>query len=220
MTPTANRRNLLQTFRAFQALAETGPVTIRPEEKPWWDYAAQWFNLRYTVEPSDPSVVVEVDHDQPLTRIGSNERPLIYPHQFFDLYRRAWGKRTGALFIGAISPTRLKALDGWDAVIVESTRGRRWPVKAWDPDYVEQMGHTAYALCPVSYFSPKVLWTYRFFDACAAGAIPVVNQVSPLYEGFTYGTWDHQPEWTLDAAEANFDRVRNLFTLDAGALAP
>ena len=165
---------------------------------------------------------VDVDHNLPRTQIGHVVRPLIYPHQFFDLYRQEWTDRTvNASFTGRGGPTRRETLSRWQrrngkAAVVWSDVGKKWPGKAWDPPYVATLAATRFALCPVSYFSDNVFWLYRFFDACAAGALPVVDQVFPLYEGFVYGLMSSPVdslEWSEEAADANFRRVRDLLTV-------
>lgn len=217
--PTARRRGLLQTFRAFQAIAEVEPVAIPEAERSWWE--AGPFELQWAVGTGTP-VTVEVDHDAPMTAIGHVTRPLIYPHQFFGAYRKAWtGRTVRASFMGRIGRTRKVSLARWQrqngkAAVSESDVGKRWPGKAWDQAYVSTLAATRFALCPVSYFSEKVTWTYRFFEACAAGALPIVDQVSPLYEGFVYGSMADPVgsfEWTEEVAEANYARALHMLTV-------
>lgn len=69
-----------------------------------------------------------------------------------------------------------------DVTVWSSERGRRFPTKAWDEDYFRMLADSAAVLCP----SGDYVWSYRFFEACLCGAMPIVEQTSPLYDGFRY----------------------------------
>jgi hypothetical protein len=99
---------------------------------------------------------------------------------------------------GADQPRRIGDVTVW-----WSERGRRFPIKAWDEDYFRMLADSAAVLCPNGDF----VWSYRFFEACLCGAIPVVEEASPLYEGFRYRLMseprDGRP-WSADDAEHNY----------------
>jgi hypothetical protein len=69
-----------------------------------------------------------------------------------------------------------------DVIVWSSERGRRFPTKAWDEDYFRMLADSASVLCPTGDY----VWSYRFFEACLCGAMPIVEQGSPLYDGFRY----------------------------------
>jgi hypothetical protein len=95
--------------------------------------------------------------------------------------------------------------------------GRSWPVKAWDPNYVAELGRSHFALCPAGDFH----WTYRFFEAIAAGAVPLVESRHALYQGFHYLLMDEAVEnvvWSATMAEENYALARALLTVDLGEL--
>ena len=58
-------------------------------------------------------------------------------------------------------------------------------------------------LCP----SGDYVWSYRFFEACLCGAMPLVEQASPLYDGFRYRLMadvrDNRP-WSAGDSEHNY----------------
>jgi hypothetical protein len=90
-----------------------------------------------------------------------------------------------------------------DVTVWSSERGRRFPTKAWDEDYFRMLADSEYVLCP----SGDYHWSYRFFEACLCGAVPIVEDVSPLYEGFRYRLMtdarDDAP-WSAADAEHNY----------------
>jgi hypothetical protein len=228
--PQAQRRNLLQTFRAFQAIAETGTTILLPEsEAALWDYAAQWFPYSYRTDDHPAvSLIVEVDHKQPAVVIGSLRRPLLFPQTAFELYRRSWEPRgLFASFAGNPSRVRKRVLNRWKRSQHRATqrvisvtwteKGRRWPVKAWDPSYVSELGRSQFALCPAGDFQ----WTYRFFEAAAAGAIPIVETDHALYQGFHYVSMKEAVadlDWSTTEAEENYELARSLLTMDLDEL--
>ena len=65
------------------------------------------------------------------------------------------------------------------------------------------------------------VWSYRFFEATLCGAIPIIEQFCPAYEGFRYRTME-QPatvcEWHREDAEHNFTLCRTRLTLPRSEL--
>ena len=62
------------------------------------------------------------------------------------------------------------------------------------------MAKSKFVLCPNGDF----IWTYRFFEAIACGAIPIIEDDLPLYDGFQYYKMD-QPfcEYIYDLDKVN-----------------
>jgi hypothetical protein len=217
---------LLQAFRAMQAVAECGlTVIIEPAERPTWDYASRWFDLPYTEGSASHVLPIGIDHRSPAVQIGDLERPLLFPHRFFELYRDKWSHRHGRpVFFGNPTPDRRRVIKSWrrgagrrGIEVRWSRRGRHWPNKAWDSDYASALGSAQFALCPDGDF----VWTYRFFEAVAAGAVPIVQSVAPLYDGFVFGRMDNGlegAEWTVQAALANFELARDMLTVPHSVL--
>ncbi len=98
--------------------------------------------------------------------------------------------------------------------IVFATSDRGWchPTKAWDASYFRLLADSKYVLCP----DGKFVWTYRFFEAMLCGAIPIIQNRCPLYDGFFYYTMDdplEKLEWRRNEALRNFERCRERLTV-------
>jgi hypothetical protein len=107
-----------------------------------------------------------------LDRQGSGGVALAAANGMGDLLRRQLLR-----WRGYEPPRRLGDLTIWS-----SERGRRFPMKAWDRNYFLLLAQSQYVLCP----SGDYHWSYRFFEAALCGAMPVVEEASPLYDGFRY----------------------------------
>jgi hypothetical protein len=112
---------------------------------------------------------------------------------FGDFVRRQWIRWRGA--------DRRRRIG--DVTVWSSERGRRFPTKAWDEEYFQLLADSEHVLCP----SGDYQWSYRFFEACLCGAIPIVEQATPLYDGFRYRLMtdphDAAP-WSAADAEHNY----------------
>lgn len=99
-----------------------------------------------------------------------------------------------------------------DLTVWSSERGRRFPMKAWDRGYFQLLAQSEYVLCP----SGDYHWSYRFFEAALCGAMPIVEAVSPLYDGFRYrllsDDGDEAP-WSVADAQHNFRRCAERIVL-------
>jgi hypothetical protein len=115
----------------------------------------------------------------------------------------------------ATLPTTKAESDG--VVFWSSERGREYPVKAWDEDYYRAMTRAQLVLCP----SGDFVWTYRFFESALCGAVPVVEETCPAYEGFQFFTL-RQPvaelRRTEEMAAHNFALCRERLTVPRAAL--
>jgi hypothetical protein len=104
-----------------------------------------------------------------------------------------------------------------DVTVWSSERGRRFPTKAWDADYFQMLASSQHVLCP----SGDYHWSYRFFEACLCGAVPIVEQPSPLYDGFRYRLMsdprDDEP-WSAENAEHNYQACSERILLPAAEL--
>jgi hypothetical protein len=235
----AERSDLLQTFRAAHALCEAGAVlAVTVDESRRFDWLSKWFNgLRYERNDTAPELAIRVDHLAPRVVVGCVERPLLFAHAIFEQYRARWAndRPVRFSFAGLGTPTRRNSLCNWaDAnslrmqsalrrgsreLEVKFTRvGRKWPEKGWDQKYVDALARTQFALCP----NGDSVWTYRFFEAAAAGAIPIVEEYCDLYDGFAFHTFDdgaRNLEWGTAAAEHNAALVRRRLTAPHDELA-
>jgi hypothetical protein len=103
-----------------------------------------------------------------------------------------------------------------DITVWSSERGRRFPTKAWDDEYFDLLARSQCVLCP----SGDFLWSYRFFEAALCGALPIVEEAVPLYDGFRYRTMadDGDPEWSAADAEHNYQLCRERIEVPRDAL--
>ena len=96
--------------------------------------------------------------------------------------------------------------------IWESDRGRTVPVKVWHEKHYREMADSRFVLCPNGDF----VWTYRFFEAAMCGAIPVVENTCPHYDGFVHYAMKDDPRnyrWSLETAIHNFNLCREKLTI-------
>lgn len=234
----AERPGLLQTFRAAHAISEAGAcLVVTADEAPRYRWLSQYFECHYESDADAPDLEIAIDHSTPQVRIGAMERPLLYAHAVFDAYRAQWSSDRPARysFAGLGTPERRTVIKRWattnnirmpsplrrtsSELDLRYTRaGRAWPEKAWDPGYVAALGRTQFALCPNGDF----VWTYRFFEAAAAGAVPIIEEYCDLYDGFVFHTFAEPArslEWTAAAAEHNVALVRQRLTVPVDELA-
>jgi hypothetical protein len=103
-----------------------------------------------------------------------------------------------------------------DVTVWASERGRRFPTKAWDDQYFDLLARSQCVLCP----SGDFLWSYRFFEAVLCGALPIVEEPVPLYDGFRYRTMADtgDPVWSEADAEHNYRLCRERIEVPLDAL--
>ncbi len=97
--------------------------------------------------------------------------------------------------------TYKKELNG--IVFWSSNRGRVFPVKAWDEEYFRLLANSQFVLCP----SGDYIWTYRFFESIMCGAIPIIEEYCPAYEGFRYFTMNDSIsslKWSQEDVDYNY----------------
>jgi len=104
-----------------------------------------------------------------------------------------------------------------DTVFETSDRGWCHPTKAWDGVYFRRLVNSKFVLCPDGQF----VWTYRFFEAALCGAIPIIQNECPLYDGFHYYTMEDPIEaldWNREHVLHNFNLCRDRLTVSHGRL--
>lgn len=87
-----------------------------------------------------------------------------------------------------------------------SNAGRQFPIKAWHDDYYAMMTSARFVLCP----NGDYIWTYRFFEACLCGAIPIIEDAAECYDGFRFRTMRDRASklgWSEEDAEWNFRKA-------------
>lgn len=93
-----------------------------------------------------------------------------------------------------------------------SRRGRTFPGKSWDQEYYDFLLNSKFALCP----SGVYVWTYRFFESIMCGAIPIVEETCPSYDGFIfYNMKDEMSnlEWSQKILDHNYNLCLERLTI-------
>jgi len=93
-----------------------------------------------------------------------------------------------------------------------SSRGRTFPVKSWDEPNFRLLARSQFSQCP----NGDYVWTYRFFESAMCGAIPIVEDISPVYEGFRFRTMADPVEsliWTEADAQQNGELCKERHTI-------
>ena len=116
-------------------------------------------------------------------------------------------------------PARPKCLE-WKAgefQLKSSDRGRKFPGKTWDEQYYKFLGESQFVLCPKG----DCVWSYRFFEAILCGAIPIIEENCPAFEGFQFKSFSDPAEtlhWSEEIAEANYKLCVERLTVEEGEI--
>lgn len=133
-----------------------------------------------------------------------------------DGWRQSLRRKLERLVGRRRTPATYKAEFG-ELVLWASESGRHFPTKIWDRDYYEQMAKAQFVLCP----DGECVWTYRFYESVMCGAMPIVENPCPAYEGFQYATMADDPvqlEWSEAVAQANYERAKERLTISRDVL--
>ena len=108
---------LVQGLRLAHALTESDyQLCIAEEDADKFARLKDVFGLNYTVGKSATVLPgLRLSHSEPVTAVGSIERPLIFPHGVFEHCRRLWtsSRPTQYLFVGLITEKRRAVLEQW-----------------------------------------------------------------------------------------------------------
>lgn len=109
----------IQSVRLAQALMESGfSIHLSEDTHGQFAHLRQFFDLRYTVGRDDARRLpgIEINHTAPLTKIGTLERPLIFPHAILDRCRADWPetpREVRYFFAGLVTGKRGRTLRAW-----------------------------------------------------------------------------------------------------------
>lgn len=101
--------------------------------------------------------------------------------------------------------------------LIQSNRGRVFPIKAWDQKYFESLGRTKFTLC----LSGDCIWSYRFFEATLCGSIPIVEENCKSYEGYKFYSFGDRVDslnWNEETALHNFEVSKKNLTINKSIL--
>lgn len=225
--------DLIQTIRITQALMEAGiEVGVPKEHAHKFSYLAnKRFNVKYSItRGAGKPLDIEVSHGKPSIRIGAYEGLLLYPTSVFRRSKAFWGKRDQEYLLRAYpTPERLEVAAEWmrrtgktPTVHMEHFERMSGTKKLWDRDYYADIARSKFSIIPngLDHETPEYkdgelyIWTYRFIDAILLGAIPIVQNSTPLYNHFEYYFMtDTDYVYDPEIAERNFKRAEKLFTM-------
>jgi hypothetical protein len=110
--------NLLQALRFVHALSEGDfELSVQEETFKKMEFLRHFFPLNLRVSHENEPIITdfEINHQLPLTRLGSIRKPLIFPHAYFTYLRGIWNseRTTGFSFSGLLTPSRIAVLNAW-----------------------------------------------------------------------------------------------------------
>ncbi len=150
---------------------------------------------------------ITVNHDLGISFVNGIKLGLIYPRSYLDKVRRlAPNPKIHLYYFNGAMPAsggRKQLLEPFLHIpgtrIVESRVGRLNRLKGrFNRNYYLDMVRSRFILCPhqINWKGTKeALWTYRFAEACIAGAIPVLFKKTPLCDEFIHPfghVWDDE----------------------------
>lgn len=138
------------------------------------------------------------------TFIDDKEYKLIFP-KFIMNYDKE--KTIDMIFVGLLTQKRKAFLDNFkDAVIINSTNGRKQDTKTKDDEYFKLLSKSKFALCPNGDF----VWTYRFFEAVLCECIPIVEEDCKLYDGYKYYKVGDDYSYNKNWIEHNLNKIKEM----------
>lgn len=144
---------------------------------------------------------LEIVHaETPKTIVNGKDYGLLFPKRIFQ----SKPKDIEMLFVGKHTSQREAFLSKFQgATIIYTDRGRDDSIKGHDQEYWDLMSRAKCVLCPDGDF----VWTYRFFEAVACGAVPIIESYSSLYSGFHWCTGKATEYIRLTAIKRNYIEI-------------
>lgn len=213
-----NKIALIQEVRAIHAIIESGCDVIFSEKiKSYLEPLHQYFglDLKTDICITQSSSPLCVNHVKPSISIGGVTKSLIFPQQICEHLKCKWksNRKNNISFVGLVTPKRQLVLNNFSNVIViKSNKGRTFPCKSWDNQYYEYLLDSDYTLC----LDGDFVWTYRFFEACLCGSIPIIENYCDLYDGFEFlelRDINNNISWNKDIANKNYNLALKRITL-------
>lgn len=216
--------HLIQGIRLAHALMESNAtIHVSRRNAGKFDHLRSFFDIKFERGEENLPILAgaSVSHEEPLTRIGGIERPLVFPHGIVERCRAKWpaARSVRFSFCGLMNQKRRAALDAWrhahreaTVEIFASERGRQFPEKTWDESYYDLLARSQFVLCPRG----DCVWSYRFFEAVLCGAIPIAEQDCTAFHGFEYALMSDDADlfpWSAEIAERNFAHAIQRLTV-------
>lgn len=235
--------NTLQEIRIIHALMESDFKIYLSESQLWkFNKIIKDFNLEVESNYSNCSLLpITFSHKEPFVKIGNIIKPLLFSKGMFNFCKNLWNndKEYYIGFLGLLTEKRIIALknicnkfsiqlndkissnyietDYGKIFISQSNKGRKFPEKSWDEDYLKLLSKCKFVFCPDGDFA----WTYRFFESIMCGAIPIVESNIPLYDKFIFYNINQSIEeykWSEEIILYNFKQCKDLLTIDKDIL--
>jgi len=202
---------LIQNIRFALALMEKDILLVLDRgHKDKFDYLSSFFKIKIRYKNKKKIIkkankFIFFDHKKPEIGFYDVSLPLVFPEKMIYLCSQFEKKDIKFSFNGLITKKRETVINDWlkksiskssklnvdknfsnkETRILNSTNGRKFPIKCWDADYFKIIQGSKFVLCP----NGDYVWTYRFFEAIACGAIPIVEEAAPCYKDFFFYTF-------------------------------
>lgn len=216
--------NLLQEVRVLHSLCDNG-VTLFCDQlqyeklKPLKEKFNCDIRVGNTTSSVNLSELLQIHHNTPTTKIGDVVRPLIFPKTLIEFCQTENTEKLEKIYFRGLitdkrsqSISKLQSKNLLETIIDSSMKGRQFPVKSFDEEYFIEMKKYEFVFCPDGDF----VWSYRFFETVMCGGIPIVENDSPLYDGFKYYVLNggitnlkYNKEWV----DHNLKHLKDNFTL-------
>jgi len=109
----------IQAIRLIGAVLESDfDFDFPPEARIVLEHLSKHFNIKYSIASTNLPVIEDIfikHEEQPMCRIGSLERPLVYPEEMLSKCKAKWNDQRVIKFsfTGLVTPKRKKCLDEW-----------------------------------------------------------------------------------------------------------
>ena len=108
----------IQTIRLCGAILESDFDVYFPQDaKQVLHYLSKYFGIKYNLGLQEVPLIKDVSilHEEPICRIGSLTKPLIFPHEMITKCKAKWNKerKIRFLFSGLATETRKQSLNSW-----------------------------------------------------------------------------------------------------------
>lgn len=211
--------NIIQYIRLFHTLNEIGILiwldsydVFKPLNK---------FGIVYPenddVDMKDISDNILVIHDKPLTRVCDVTKPIMFPKIIvkYCLFNWSDNRNDELFFIGKYTNKRSNAISNSSLHIkpLYTNNGRDLSIKAWDEEYYNLLLTSKFTIV----LDGDFVWTYRFWEACLCGSIPIIDNYCEHYNGYIYYTLNDDIKniiYSEDIAIHNYNLAVSQLTLN------
>jgi len=110
--------NTIQAIRLVSALMESDHIIyLNSQQRIIFNYLRQYFNIEYETGVKNKPILhkISINHQIPISKIGSIKKALIFPKNIFELCKSKWNnnREITYLFSGLLTKKRLTVLHKW-----------------------------------------------------------------------------------------------------------